>query len=266
MKLTASNYYSLEADNEFMSNSLYKKFIDCEAMAMAYLHGEWIDPPNDNFVMGNYLHSWNSNELEQFKEDHPEMFSSKGPTKGELKASFQFANRMIATLESDPFCMFVLQGEKEVIMTGEFAGTPWKIRIDSYDRAKRRLVDLKTTRNIYELVWSNERYAKVSFIEAYHYMTQLAIYAEIERLNAGSENYPEPLIVAVSKEDPPDKAIISLNDPDRIQKELADIEENMPRILAVKSGQEKPVGCGHCAYCRQVKKISNVIFYRELGD
>jgi len=249
-----------------MSHSQYLKWLECEARTMAAINRTWQEPPNDNMLVGSYVHAWNEGAIGEFKELNPDIISQKGPTKGELKANFQFANRMIATLESDPFCMFVLQGEKEVIMTGEFAGTPWKIRIDSYDRAKRRLVDLKTTRNIYELVWSNERWAKVSFIEAYHYLTQLAIYAEIERLNAGSEDYPEPLIVAISKEDPPDKAIISLNDPDRIEKELAEIERNMPRILAVKQGLEEPARCNHCPYCRSTKKLDKVIFYTELED
>ena len=266
MALTKELYYSPEANWEYLSHSQYLNFLECESRTMAMLKGEWQEPPNDNLLVGSYLHSWNDNTIEEFKRNNPEIISQKGPTKGELKANFQFANRMIETLENDPFCMFVLQGEKEVIMTAEMFGTPWKIRIDSYDREKRRLVDLKSTRSITELVWSNERWAKVSFIEAYHYLTQLAIYSEVERINTGGRDYPEPLIVAVSKEEPPDKAIISLNDPARIQKELDAIESNMPRILAVKSGQEKPIRCERCAYCRSTKRLSKVMFYTELEE
>ena len=47
MFLTESNYYSPEANKEFLSVSQYKDFIGtwakpgCEARAMAKLNGEW---------------------------------------------------------------------------------------------------------------------------------------------------------------------------------------------------------------------------------
>lgn len=262
--LNKDNYYSPQADQEYMSHSQYLNFIDCEARAMAIINREWQQEPTEEMLVGSFLHAWNEGTLEQFALENPDIISSKGPTKGQLKAKFLFAQQMIDTLQSDPLCMLALEGEKELIMTGEFAGAPWKIKIDSYKRDKRRLVDLKTTRSITDLVWSNERWAKVGFIEAYHYTMQMAIYSEIERQNANSPNWPEPLIVAVSKETPPDKAIISLNDPAMIRRELNMIDANMPRILEVKAGLEKPERCERCEYCRSTKKLSSVMFYRDL--
>lgn len=262
MELNRELYYSKEADLEYMSNSQYKDFLDCEAKAMAKLNREWIEPANDNLLVGSYVHSWNSFELDQFKEEHPEMFKKDGSP----YAKFLFADQMIATLENDPFCMFVLSGQKEVIMTAEMFGTPWKIRIDSYNPEKLRIVDLKTTRSINDLVWSNERWAKVSFIDAYNYPRQMAIYCEVERLTTGQAKWCEPLIVAVSKEEPPDKAIISLVDDARFEMELRHIEENLPRILAVKQGLEPPTRCEKCDYCRSTKKIDKVIHYTELVE
>lgn len=259
------NYYSPEANREYMSVSQYKDFLTCPAMAMAKIKGEYIEPANDNLLVGSYVHAWNEGALEQFKSEHPEMFSSKGPTKGELKAPFKFADQMIATLEADPFCMFVLQGQKEVIMTATMFGTPWKIRMDTHNSERQRIVDLKTTKNIRELVWDSEAWAKVSFIEAYKYVLQMAVYCEIERIATKQKLWAEPLIVAVSKEDPPDKEIISLLDEPRFEEELYKVEMDMPRILEVKFGGEKPERCGRCAYCRSQKKIETVIHYTQLA-
>ena len=265
LTLSKDNYYSQQANREYMSHSQYKDFLSCEAMALAKLKGEYEPPTSNEYLVGSYVHAWNEGTLEQFKAEHPEIVSSKGPTKGQLKADFQCADRMIETLANDPMCMFALEGQKEVIMTAEMFGAMWKIRIDTYTQEKHRIVDLKTTRNIRELVWSNKEWAKVSFIEAYGYMTQLAIYCEIERLVTGEKGWAEPLIVAVSKEDPPDKAVISLLDEPRFEQELYEIERNMSRILEVKNGIEKPHRCEGCAYCRSTKMVSSVMHYSELA-
>ena len=264
MILTKDNYYSPESNRYYMSHSQYQNFRKCEFMAMAIINEEWADEPTEEMLVGSLLHSWNEGTME--KLEHEEIYSTKGPTKGQLKSKFLFVDQMIATLENDPFCMFVLEGQKEVVMTAEMFGVPWKIRVDSYNPGKRRLVDLKTTRSITELVWSNERWAKVSFIEAYHYLTQMAIYCEVERLATGQTNWCEPLIVAVSKETPPDKAVISLNDPRRLQQELAEIQASLPRIIAVKNGEIEPARCEQCAFCRSSKRLSTVMFYKQLED
>jgi len=268
--LTPENYHTAEANKEYLSHSQYLNFVfGCEAKSMAELQGEWQEEPTKEMLVGSFIHAWNEGTSEEFKKEHPEMFSTRGKTKGQLKSDFLFAEQMIATLESDPFCMFVLDGQKEVIMTAELFGTPWKIKVDTYKEladSARRLVDLKTTRSINDLVWSDFYYSKVSFIEAYNYFTQIAIYCEVERRFKGQAEWAESLIVAVSKEDPPDKAIISLQDPPRMKVILSEIESNMPRIIAVKSGKEKPVRCEKCAYCRATKKLNKVIHYSQLGE
>lgn len=266
MEVNRENYYSTDANREYMSVSQYKDFLTCPVMAMAKINGIYQPEPTTEFLVGSYIHSWNDGTIEQFKVEHPEMFSSKGPTKGELKAPFKFADQMIATLEADPFCMFVLQGEKEVIMTANLFGVPWKIRMDTYNSERQRIVDLKTTRNIRELVWSAEEWRKVSFIEAYKYVLQMAVYCEIERIATNQKLWAEPLIVAVSKEDPPDKEIISLLDEPRFEEELYKVETNMPQIIAVKHGGKKPKRCGKCAYCRSTKKIETVLHYTQLEE
>ena len=44
MKLTAENYYSQEANEQFFSVSQYKDFMKCEAMALAKIRGQYRQP------------------------------------------------------------------------------------------------------------------------------------------------------------------------------------------------------------------------------
>jgi len=264
MQLKRDNYHTTEADRHYMSVSQYKDFLCCEALAMAKLRGEWIPPINQNYQVGSYIHAWaeGPSHLAEFIADNPSMFTKKG----ELYSQFRQADQMIATLADDPLVMFALTGHKEVIMTGDLAGSKWKIRMDVYNPdGKRRIVDLKTTRNINELVWSTERGCKVSFVDAYNYSLQMAVYAEIERQNSGSMDWAETYIVAVSKEDPPDKAVISMADDARFARELYEVEQNMTRILAVKEGLIPPTRCEKCAYCRSTKRLKKVLHYSEIG-
>ena len=256
-----TDYYSPEANLRYMSNSQYKDFLTCEAMAVAKMVGEWNPPPTIEMLVGSYVHAWNegTEALNQFKASTPEMFNKNGS----MKAQFLFADQMINTLRNDEFCMAYLKGQKEVIMTAEMFGTEWKIKIDNY-LPDGIIVDLKTTKSIWDMMWNPFYNCKVSFIENYAYFTQFAIYLEIERIASGHDYWLTPYIVAVSKETPPDKAVISLYDEERIASELLRIEGNMPHILAVKNGDVKPVRCGKCAYCRATSRVDRVISYREL--
>lgn len=262
MKLTRENYFSQEAELFYMSRSQYKNFCECEAKAIAIIAGDWVEETSTAFLIGSYLHAWNENRQKEFIAEHPEMFKKDGT----LKAEFLQANKMIETLSKDEFAMYVLEGQKEVIITAEMFGAPWKIMIDSYNQERRRNVDLKTTRSITDHIWSEEDWAKVSFVEKYRYPLQATIYSEVERIASGRNpgDWFDFYIVAVSKEDYPDKEVISLIDPDRYWKELAEIEARMPRILQVKSGEAEPLRCERCDYCRSTKYLTGAIHYTEL--
>jgi hypothetical protein len=262
LKLTDDNYFSLEADQQYMSVSQYKTFLKCETAALAQIQGKYIRPKSDALLFGSYVHAWQDGTVDKFKEQNPDLFSSKGPTKGQLKATYQNADAMIKVLEEDPFCMMALQGEKEIILTGELFGAPWKIKIDAYNPKYGRFADLKTVKAIREKVW-NDELGYCSFVEAYGYITQMAIYSEIERQNRGGEDWLESYIVAVSKETPPDKAVITI-DQETLQYELENIESKMERIILLKGGDTEPKRCEKCDYCRRTKKVTNVIHYLEL--
>lgn len=258
LTLTNQNYHSLEANKVYMSNSQYKDFLECESKAMAKING-WVESVPTVFGVGSYVHAAFEGTLDQYKIDYADVIFN---SKGKPYADYAKADDMIHTIKSDPFCMFVLQGEKEVIMTAGFAGAHWKIKVDSHNPEKGRLADIKTVRSIRDKIWDTER-GYVSFVEAYKYDTQMAIYAEIEKRWSMRGDWLKPLIVAVSKEDIPDKEVIGFDEND-IERELDSIAANMPRIMAVKGGHEEPGRCENCRYCRQTKKLNGIIHYLDL--
>lgn len=64
MELTAENYYSPEANAEYMSVSQFKSFagtdgkLACEAEAMAELRGEWEMKKTTALMVGSYVDSY----------------------------------------------------------------------------------------------------------------------------------------------------------------------------------------------------------------
>ena len=263
LRLNKENYHSNAANREYMSRGQYKEFaFGCEAKEIAILNGAWVDEPSIALEVGQYVHTFNDGTIREFIANHPGMFKKDGS----LKAEYLVADKMINCLERDPFAMYCLEGEKEVIITAEMYGATWKVMLDVQNNERRRIVDLKTTRSITEHVWDEELRKKVSFVEAYQYPLQMAIYSEVERIAMGRPygDWSEFLIVAVSKEKVPDKAIINMTDPERLVLELKEIELNMPRIIAVKTGQEEPIRCERCDYCRSTKILARSVHYTEL--
>lgn len=258
--INKENYYSNEIDRVYMSNSQYKSFLECEAATMSKLNGEWQPPSSEALLFGQYVHAWLEGEqaFDEFKMNTPALFTQKG----QLYKQYQLADLMIEAIQNDDLCMFVLQGDKEVIITGELFGVPWKGKLDVYNPAGGRFADLKTTRSLRERIWDQEL-GYCSFVEAYGYIAQMALYAEIERQEAGRSEWLEPLIVAISKEDPPDKAVINI-DESRMEIELEDIEKNMERIVQVKHGGERPRRCEKCKYCRSTNRLNRIIHFSEL--
>lgn len=260
MKLTPENYYSQEANEHYMSVSQYKDFLKCEVAAMAKVKGEYQDIKREALLLGSYVHAALESEeaFDSFRSENLEIYTAKK----ELKAPYKMANKMIDTVLSDDLCNIVLDGDKEVILTAELFGIPWKAKLDVLNRETGRFTDIKTVKGIREKYWNGHRY--VSFIQQYQYDVQMAVYAEIERLS-GEENpsYLEPTILAISKEDVPDKEIIYF-DTDLIQEKLREVSGNIGRVMAVKHGEEKPVGCGKCDYCKSRKKLDGMTYYLDL--
>lgn len=274
MELTRDNYYTPEADWEYMSCSQYQGWCECEAKQMAKLRGRWKDEPTEAFLVGNYFHTHfeGPEAHEQFcRENFDVIFKTKTTKKdgtvitGKYKP-FEQADKMISVAERDPLIKSLVDmpGENEKIMTGVLFGIPWRIRVDKYVPDGRLVIDYKTVSNINELKWSNELREKVTFIDAYGYMMRAAVYSEIEKQYAREKTDPHFIIIAISKQDYPDKDVLELNHRERYDYELEQIKERIAHIQRVKDGQEMPTRCGMCDYCRATKKLFAIRPYFKL--
>ena len=261
LKLTDDNYFSTEADRQYMSVSQFKSFLPqyggCEAKAMAKLNGTYQQPDNTALLVGSYVHSNFEGTLGRFKQEHSEIFTKQG----ELKSQYQQANDMINCLETDESFKQIYTGEREKIFTFELFGIPWKIKVDCLNLKEGYFVDLKTTRD-FEGQWSKDEHRRVTFVEKYGYIIQAAIYKKgIEIANNAKDM--EAFIVAVTKQTPPDKVVLYFKQED-YETGLKEVESNIQHVLQVKNGEIEPERCGGCDYCRATKVLDKAVHYTDL--
>ena len=266
------DYYGSEANLKYMSCSQVKQFIGtpgihaCEARAVAELYGEYQRPASEALTFGSYIDvqlTGTAEEQDQFMEDHPEMFSSRGATKGQLKSTYQRANDMIARVRQDADAGGVflkyLDGDHQAVFTGEIHGYEFKAKLDCLGDGW--IADLKTCESIekkyYKDGWWN-------FIDYWGYPLQGAIYQELVYQNTG-KRLPF-YIAAISKEPSPDIGVF------RIPQENLDIamseltKETLDRIYALKVKDVEPARCEHCDYCRATKVVKKPINYTLIGE
>ena len=259
MELDLSNYYSQQANKEYMSVSQFKDFLKCEKYAMAKLNGEYVEEKSKAMLVGGYVDAYFSNRLDQFKEENPQIFKKDGT----LLKDFEKANEIIETIENDPFFMEHIKGDKQVIITGLINGVKWKGALDFLND---RIVDLKCVASIQDRVWieENGKNVKVDFIQAYQYDLQGAIYQELVKQRFGEI---KPFDIAcVSKEESPDKAIINIEQ-EYLDKQFEMAKELGERFDLIKNGVIQPQGCGNCPVCRKQNRLTRIMSYKEFkGD
>ena len=273
MNLTAENYFSDEANKEYMSASQFKAFQKCEVAALAELEGRYARPKTTAMLVGSYVDAHFSGELGQFQSQNPELLKRDGS----LKAEFVHAEDIIRRMERDDLYMLLMSGKRQVILTGDIAGVPYKAKLDSlldadacreivrrFPGAQKALgfcdgaiVDQKVMASLDD-VWSEDVWGKVPFARAWGYDIQGAIYQTLE-------GHMLPFILAAgTKELEPDLAAIYIPDQELAAK-LEEVESLSPRYQAIKNHEVEPVGCGKCPYCRSQKKLTEIIDYRELN-
>ncbi len=273
LKLTNENYFSPEANWQYMSASQFKAFHKCEAAAMAELRGEWNRKDSTALLVGSYVDAYFSDELDKFKSEHPELFKKDG----ELKAEFRNAHIIAERLEEDELARLLLRGKHQIIKTGKINGVLYKAKFDSLLTSKQvenicnrfpqikslvpfggaMIVDLKCMKD-FKSMWDEEEQDRITFVEYWGYDIQGAIYQNLDKRNCPF------VIVAVTKEAEPDIAAIHIPDQD-LEFSLRDVEEYSPRYAAIKRGEIEPTGCGKCDYCRSVKKLSTIKHYKDIN-
>lgn len=262
MKLTSKNYFSKEANLEYMSSTQLKSLVGsmgrpaCEEHALKVLKGEWQDEPSKEMLIGSYVDAYFSDEMQQFLQNHMEDVFMKN---GSKYKTYKDADDMIERAKKDKLFMEFMSGEHQKIFTAEMFGAKWKCKLDSYHKGKC-IVDLKCVADIYQTFWVKD-YGQMNFIEYWGYITQLAIYQKIVELNTG-EKLP-CYICAIDKTAHPAIEIIQIPN-DRMDMELSLIEYDVKHALALKNGEIEPIRCGKCSYCKDTKVIKSPIALDEL--
>lgn len=256
MNLTDENYFSKEMNMKYAGSSQIKSFVDCEARTMAELKEEWKQEMSTALLVGSYVDAAISGTLDIFKAHHPEILKKDGT----LKAEYLQAEYILSRIERDELFKKYISGDHQTIMTGEIAGVPIKIKIDSYFPDKA-IVDMKVVRD-FAPVWNNASGQKENFIDYWKYTWQGALYQEIVRQNTGKQ-LPF-FIAAVTKEKEPDLAILAIPQ-EVLDIKLEVIKSVLPRIKELKEGKAEPHSCGKCDFCKFHKKLDKILDYRDLN-
>lgn len=260
MHLNENNYYSQSANMEFMSVSQYKQFVKCEAMAIAEIKGEYVREKSDALLLGSYVDevlTGTNESLSDFINEHPEMFVSRGPSKGQLKSEFKKADEAVNKIKQQPLMMHFLSGEHQTIMTGEIEGVPMKIKMDSY-KPGEFIADLKYMKslrspNLFE-----------SMVKYWGYDIQAAVYQEIVYQNTG-KRLPFYLVIA-TKESPCHLEVCEIKQYD-LDEALDNVKKNIKRYQLIKDGEIEPERCEEydCNYCTETRILTEPIDSNLLG-
>lgn len=247
--LTVDNYYE---EDEYMSVSAFKKMRRCEIAT-----DESLNQKSDALLIGSYVDAYIEGTLDKFRAENPEIFSSRGSTKGELKSDFKYADSICEYIDGNKTLTQFLSGEKQRIMTGEINGIPFKIKMDSYSQGIA-INDLKVMKTV-----TDNQGNYYDFVTPWGYDIQLACYQEIVRQNTG-EQLP-CYICAVTKEKPINSVIINIPQP-FLDKALALVESEIQHLYDVKVGKEPPIGCGKCPTCISLKTDTEIISLDSLTN
>lgn len=242
--LTNENYYT---DTHYFSVSEYKRYAKCELDGKLY---ERI-VPNTAMLIGSYVDAYVEGTLEEFKLTTPELFLKNGG----LKADFRKADEICRFIDRDKTLQQFLSGEKQTIMTGNIAGVPFKIKMDSYS-PHVAINDLKIVATVTDHIGNFK-----DFITPWGYDIQLACYQEIVRQNTG-EKLP-CYIVAVTKEEPINSVVVNINQ-EYLDVALYDVMENIPRYQKIKLGEEEPTSCGKCDTCIASRNKTSIISLSDI--
>ena len=253
--LTAANYFSLQNQKRYMGSSQFKAFRKCEAAAMAQLESP-DESPSKDMLVGSYVDAYFTEDVKQFQELHPTIFKQDGT----LKADFKRADHVISRICKDEMMEKYLSGDHQVIMSGEIAKVPFKIKIDSY-HPDRAIVDLKIMKDL-ETIWSDDAKKRIPFVEFWGYDLQGAIYQEIVRQNTGRQL---PFILACATKQTSPRIILLEIPQNQLNEQLEIVREFSPRYDRLKQGDELPEYCGKCDHCAAVLPVDGVVSYQELS-
>jgi len=282
--LNLDNYYDKD---KFMSVSRWKAMSRCEVAGVKPFDDTNRSIP---LLVGSYVDAYVEGNLDQFKIDTPEIFTKKiAPHEGtvellrtidegyvtrnntlnskklseakrlheecfdveyKLKSDYVKADEICEYIDNNSTMQQFLSGEKQTVMTGEIAGVPFKIKMDSYAEGIA-ISDLKVMRSV-----TDKEGNIVDFITPWKYDVQLACYQEIVRQNTG--NQLPCYIVAVTKESPINSIIVNIPQ-EVLNTALYRVEETIEELYQAYIGERLPDPCGICKVCIANRTDTNII-------
>ena len=283
MKVTNTNYYSQAANKAFMSVSQFKDFRSCEAMALSEIKGEYERPKSKALLLGSFvdemLTGTKKSQIEFIVENRSEIFQKSGKlSKVDNEGFIAIANdffedlfnaenkpyaeivqalNTIERIKKQPLMMEHFNSKHQVIMTGEIAGVPFKIKMDNYKPNEfiadgKYMASLRSP-NMFE-----------PMVKYWGYDIQGAVYQEIVRQNTG-KRLPFYLDIG-TKETPAHLDVAEIKQYD-LDEALEVVKAFAPRYQAIKNGEIEPERCGEydCNYCTETKIITEPIDSNLLG-
>lgn len=271
MLLTSENYYSYQPGQKYQSASQLKAFMDCEAAAHAALHEAYKRPASTAMLVGSYVDAYYSRQMERFVADHPDIFKRDG----QLKAEYVQAKAIIDRINDCSLVRYMLDGAPQIIYSGEIDGIPFKGKFDSQLSADQcavicelwpgmqdqllmadgAIVDLKVMRDLGSVYRPGQ--GRMSFIEAWKYDLQLAIYQRLEGRRLPC------FIVAATKEDVPDLRLIHVPNY-QLDAAWEAAKPTALRVEQIKRGTVTPERCEKCDWCKSTRVIKEAMDMTDL--
>lgn len=254
MVLNRENYHSQEAKRKWLSASDVKQAMKCEFAWKAYRTGQMQeDEEKEAFKQGNLFEvmlSGSDDEIRLFQEKNPDIFSSRGATKGELKAAYRSVMDCVESVRRQPFLMDIIQNSrKQVIMTGKILDVPFRVMCDLI-YTDGSIYDEKCMKS-FAREWSSRAETFVEWYEAWNYPVQLWIYKEIAEQNGLV--VPHAGLIAGSKQNADVQALRF--GADVMAQAKADALYRIERMKDILNGAE-PLRCDSCDVCIKSRTIN----------
>lgn len=264
--LNDDNYYSEQANRDYMSVSQFKDFAGtlmhgtCEEVAYKKANNLIPQMVTKALLVGQYVDTFYEGTLDKFKEDNRDNICTKTSIKAydksqnpddlQLLADFKQAESIIEKTTGDPLFSAYMSGQKQIIMTAMLFGIEWKIKMDSYHPGDK-IVDLKIMRSM-DPIWSDKNHMKSDFIRYWGYDIQGAVYQKVVEIVTGQKL---PFFIAcATKEDPTNIEVIQI-DQSYLDDALEFVKQQLPHVLDLKNGVVTPIACGNCYWCRKAKQL-----------
>ena len=248
MILTQENYHSAEARQLWLSASAVKQAKRCEANWYAHHTGKIVEDENkEAFKAGHYfetLLTGTDDDIALFQSQNPDLFSSRGATKGELKSAYQNITTCVEAVKKQPFLMDIIRrSEKQRILTGVIEGVPVRIMMDLLD-TDGSVYDLKCMKD-FDAIWNPVEECKEAWFQYWDYPMQLWIYREICRQNGIF--VPRVGLIASAKSNAGIDAITFCSE--TMDAAGADARYTIGRMRDIKNGMALPIECEKCSWC-----------------